>query len=1042
MTISDLLQKAKNTLSGISQGVSDWIQEGQARNETKKAEALKETKPSNTMASFLSQSVSEKFTPIEIIKPSKTEPLKLEPTEKQKETGKTVSDLIKAIPQGTARGGFSLGQTAISETSKAFGGSGVDEYTPQTTIEKFLLGEEPIKTLPKRIEQGAGTVEKTTGLPKEYAYPVAALGSVASTVLDFTGAGGEKNALKGIINAKTVDKAIEIGKKIGIADDLIDDFSKAAVAVKNEKEAKNLVNSYAKLQSGTKATGKVTEVVSKAIKVPQEAERKYITSVKELSPNMEQFLKGKYTPKKNESILGFANELIRTNEEQAVSLAKTGTNDEAVATAGELIKKYIKQAEKIKDDTTKNLFYEKAADIANSASKNLTEAGRSVQAASLLGRLTPEGMARYAAGQVQKYNDGVLKARNSITQKWFKPTKMVPELSGKELKEISDGMAKIQKIEDPIKKAMEIQKLQESVKAKLPSSLYDKIVTVWKAGLLTGIKTTGMNIMSNISHTLSEAGKDVPASVIDKALSIFTGKRTLALTGKGSAEGAIEGAKKGWQYLKTGFDERDIATKLDYNKVNMGKGKLAQAIQKYEESVFRVLGAEDQPFYYSAKIRSLASQAIAQAKNAKLKGKEAKNFIENLIANPTDEMIKYATLDAETAVFQNQTALGKIAKTLQKAPGGQILVPFGKTPAAVATQLINYSPVGFVNTLAKNIGKGKFDQRLFSQGIGRAITGTGVMWLGMEAYKKGKVALGYPTGEKEQKQWELEGKTPNSINVNGKWRSVASLGPVGMLMALGGYVQKGIKETGSFMGGITSLIPGAFKTVSEQTFMKGVNDALNALQNPERSFNGVASSMIGSIIPTIVADISRATDTYERRTANPQQRLVSRIPGARKILQPKVDVLGNKIETPNFFTTMFDPTRPGNPTVDKNDNVVKELKRLSDAGYTATPTQIGPRAGYKTLTPDMNTALWSYAGKLAKQRINELMSDGYYSDMDDEEKQKEIQKELSNVYVEARAKAVYESVKNLPRAERIKKLNEMKDEKLLTRQVYDEYLSM
>ena len=51
-------------------------------------------------------------------------------------------------------------------------------------------------------------------------------------------------------------------------------------------------------------------------------------------------------------------------------------------------------------------------------------------------------------------------------------------------------------------------------------------------------------------------------------------------------------------------------------------------------------------------------------------------------------------------------------------------------------QFINYSPVGIVKTIAENIGKGKFDQRMFAQGIGRGITGTGVLYLVKSFTKK------------------------------------------------------------------------------------------------------------------------------------------------------------------------------------------------------------------------------------------------------------------------------------------------------------------
>ena len=94
--------------------------------------------------------------------------------------------------------------------------------------------------------------------------------------------------------------------------------------------------------------------------------------------------------------------------------------------------------------------------------------------------------------------------------------------------------------------------------------------------------------------------------------------------------------------------------------------------------------------------------------------------------------------------------------------------------------LINYSPVGIVKTIAENIGKGKFDQRMFAQGIGRGITGTGVLYL-VKSFTK-KVNLWDTQNERERKQWELEGRKENAIKIDGRWRSFNVLGPAGLIL--------------------------------------------------------------------------------------------------------------------------------------------------------------------------------------------------------------------------------------------------------------------
>lgn len=784
---------------------------------------------------------------------------------------------------------------------------------------------------------------------------------------------------------------------------------------------------------------------------PKKNERRFITRTRAMDPNMDQFLKGEMTPRSTDELAAYADDIIEKNIEEATRIAKEGVDDKAVAVASRLIDRYVNAAGEATDDAVRTKMWEAASEIANDAAKNLTEHGRAIQAATLLGRTTPEGMVRFAAKTIQNHNESVRKSKNPLERtignlfgnRTGNALKEVPELTGEQAENIVKRMKEIEDITDETQRAMKMKELTDEIQSYLPSSLYKKIVTVWKAGLLTGFKTTGLNVASNTAHFLTEIAKDVPASMIDRVVSLATGKRTLTMTTKGTPKGMVEGAKKGWQYWKTGFDERDIGAKLDYHKVNFGNSKLAKAIQKYEETVFQTIGSQDQPFYYGAKMRSLASQAMAQAKNQKVKGEAKKQFIENLLQNPTDEMLKYAVLDAETAVFQNKTSLGKFAREFQKLPGGEIILPFGKTPSAVATQIVNYSPVGVAKTIIQNIGKGKFDQRLFSQGVGRGLTGTAVMAIGAALYKNGLMTLGFPTSEKERKQWELEGKTPNSIYWNGAWRNVGVLGPAGLATIVGGHFQNGLEETGSVIGGIAQGAAGFGNTMTEQSFLKGINSAIDALKDPERSFSGFASSLAGSIVPTIVADFARATDTVERDAQTPGTRLKSRIPGLRKGLQPKVDTLGNKVKTQGFMTTMFDPTRPGNATAREGDKaIVEELRRLADAGYQTTPTQLGPNKGYESLSPEDNTLLRRAAGQTVKEAIRTVMNNKAYATLDDEQKQKMIDKRVDVAKVEARANIVIKATAGLKGEELKAKLAQMKEEGLLTKEVFKKYQSI
>ncbi len=529
---------------------------------------------------------------------------------------------------------------------------------------------------------------------------------------------------------------------------------------------------------------------------------------------------------------------------------------------------------------------------------------------------------------------------------------------------------------------------------RIPYRTYKALINFWKAGLLTGIKTSGLNTFSNAFHGATEVVKDIPASAIDVAISLKTGQRTLALTIRGSGRGLAEGAIKGWDYLKTGHDQRDVAAKYDYVKINLNGSEFAKWAQAYEDAIFRLMGAEDQPFYYGAKARSLESQAIAQVKNEGLTGNEASQFIKGLLENPTDEMIKYSILDAETAVFQNRTMLGDIGRMMQKVPGGEIIVPFSRTPSAVAMQIINYSPAGVAKAIFENAQRGKFDQRMFSQQIGRSLTGTAVLALGTILFKAGLITLDRPRGEREQKLWELEGRKPNSIKIGDKWRDVQVLGPAGNLLVIGGHFANALEEKGSPTEAIVIAISGGAKSFTEQTFVRGINMAVDAVTDPERSFEVFFTSLAGSTVPAIISDIARATDTTERISKGPTQRIKSRIPGLRETLEPRLDVFGNDLPRygGNPFEVMLDPTRPFKI---KQDVVVDELRRLWDKDIKVSPTMLGTKYGYESLTQEENTMLWHRAGELTYFGLYDLIYSPDYLSSDDEKKGKLIEKKVN-----------------------------------------------
>lgn len=684
-------------------------------------------------------------------------------------------------------------------------------------------------------------------------------------------------------------------------------------------------------------------------------------------------IEGEYTRRSNKELVATAQARIAKDSNEALRFARTNTSDEAIAVGTLLSHQYQKAGNS-----------QMAADLVNEMSKKLTEAGRTAQAASLWDSLSPEGIGQLAANAVSRYNE---KAKVKI-----------PELTGEQYNKVVEWAAKVQNMAEGRAQNLERQKLLEHISTLTPSPLFKKFIAVIKAGLLTGVKTTEVNTISNAVHGGMEVVKDIPASMIDSAISLLTGKRTKTFTIKGSGKGTKEGFAKGWDYLVSGYDERNVGEKLDYHRVNFGPK--FKWLQNYEESIFRFIGSQDQPFYYGAKARSIADQAIVDAKNLGLKGNDFKIHVQKLMENPTEEIATRAVQDAERAVFQNSTVAGDVAKKIQQAGGGvgELIVPFGKTPSAVGTQVVNYSPIGLIKGIVENIGKGRFDQRAFSEAMGRGLVGTGIWAIGSALMAKGLMTLSAPTNDKERKQWELEGKTPNSIKIGNKWMQASSLGPGGNALIAGGYLQQGYKE-GGLGGAVAQAGAGQLKSVADQPFLKGPSGIINAVNDPTRYAQNAIENTVGMLVPTQVSDIARSTDPLQREQNTKLEAITNKIPILREKNTPKKDAFGQDLKrSESAIGTYLDPMRS---SVIKSDPITSELNRLMESGNTATPGTINKSqtiGGQKVkLNPEQLNQLEEKSGGQVKKMFTEIISDPEYQSMSDENKAKILNNIIDNV---------------------------------------------
>ena len=487
-------------------------------------------------------------------------------------------------------------------------------------------------------------------------------------------------------------------------------------------------------------------------------------------------------------------------------------------------------------------------------------------------------------------------------------------------------------------------------------TLWDKGLTLWKAGLLTAPTTHIANTIGNVSMAALETAKEAPAAAFDAALSVVTGARTKAglsaSTMRASAEGAIAGAKEAAQVMRRGMSA-DALGKLDLHHEIDFKNPI---LDTYTKTIFRSLSAADRVFRGMALRRSLENQARVIARAERLGGTARKARVAQLLAAPTDEMAVRAVSDAEIATFQNNGVLARVATAARRplGPVGDIILPFARTPANVASRVAEYSPLGAASAASKILvaamkGKGidRAVQREAADRLGRSATGAGAIAIGYYLAAHGKLNAGRPTqGSAKADEFDLEGKTANSVLINGKWRSLNRFSPVGNLLALGAHIYNAEQEPDATASSVAMrTLTGIGQSVEEQSFLQGFSTLTDAAKGAPGATERYGEQLAGSIIPTGVARVAQTIDPTVRETHGPADALMARTPFLSKRLPAKVNQLGEDVTREGGAAGAF--LDPSNSRADRraSDELVAEFARVG-AQVTRLKRQKGesPRA--------------------------------------------------------------------------------------------------
>jgi hypothetical protein len=330
----------------------------------------------------------------------------------------------------------------------------------------------------------------------------------------------------------------------------------------------------------------------------------------------------------------------------------------------------------------------------------------------------------------------------------------------------------------------------------------------------------------------------------------------------------------------------------------------------------RLLGTVDElvkQTVYRSKVQSVAHvEGIEQG----LRGQDLTTYVQQrLLAAFDDEgraLDSRALQEAMVATFQQDLLPGTLGKSVQtfttNQPWAKFILPFVRTPTNVLRQGVKMTPgLNLLQTEYRSMIRGEMGAEAQAQAVGQM--SMGALFLGTAATLaySGAITGGGPSDRAERELLVSTGWQPYSFVTTredggktytpfGRYDPIAM--PFGIVADLVDAINAGDEDdTVADRAGTVAmgLLIGVSKQLSNKTYLLSLNQAMDAVMDPDRSMGKTAGQMAANFIPFSAGLRSLNTDPYLRDARDFTDKFLATVPGLSDTVPAKHDVWGNPI---------------------------------------------------------------------------------------------------------------------------------------------------
>ena len=513
----------------------------------------------------------------------------------------------------------------------------------------------------------------------------------------------------------------------------------------------------------------------------------------------------------------------------------------------------------------------------------------------------------------------------------------------------------------------------------------DMVHELWINGLLSGVRTQGVNFLGNMLARGFENFEQVWAGAIGDSVNVarrLAGKDLSPHASLADVSPMLYGELKGFldglrifgktfvagessfdQFTKIEFDQvaRTQASATSANIANLfgaraPTGMLAKSLDFFFDYSpvagrlpTRLMTATDD-FFKSIGYRTQAEMGARRMAREEAmqvgKGSDSAwiaNRSQELIRDMPEDLHKLALEEARRGTFTDPLTggiwgqLGDAARGFRSLPIGKYIVPFARTPINLFKWAAQRSPIGVFDgevQAAIKAGGVRADEA-----VGRIAAGSSLMTAGVLFYEMGMVSGPGPgkDGRELSRTLQRQEFMPRSLILAGEMFedgqrrtvNISRADPVGMLFGAAADVKDVMfwaddEETRDQIA--IDIGVAMSRMVQDKTFLTGVSDFISAMDDPDRKMGAWMDRLGGSFVPTILSDVNRdLVDQTAREVNSVLDSWCSRLPGCSDTLPPKRNLYGDPVTYDDF--NMFSPLQVSVDQPRDTDDVDVEMLR-------------------------------------------------------------------------------------------------------------------